>query len=132
MMFCVNKHYKGLVMSLYAELPIYRDSYSLLLAIYQLTGKFSREYKYTLGQDMKRDALNLFRNLYQANRSANKRQNLDDFLAEFELLKLEIRICVDLRLMSLKKMAEISLLTDNIGKQINAWKQKALRKESMK
>lgn len=119
-------------MSLYAELPIYRDSYSLLLAIYQLTGKFSREYKYTLGQDMKRDALNLFRNLYQANRSQNKRQNLDDFLAEFELLKLEVRICVDLRLLSLKKMAEISLLTDNIGKQINAWRQKALRNENLK
>ncbi len=119
-------------MSLYAELPIYRDSYSLLLAIYQLTGKFSREYKYTLGQDMKRDALNLFRNLYQANRSQNKRQNLDDFLAEFELLKLEVRMCVDLRLLSLKKMAEISLLTDNIGKQINAWRQKALRNENLK
>ena len=119
-------------MSLYAQLPIYRDSYSLLLAIYQLTGKFSGEYKYTLGQDMKRDALNLFRNLYQANRSQNKRQNLDDFLAEFELLKLEVRMCVDLRLLSLKKMAEISLLTDNIGKQINAWRQKALRNENLK
>ena len=119
-------------MSLYAELPIYRDSYSLLLAIYQLTGKFSREYKYTLGQDMKRDALNLFRNLYQANRSQNKRQNLDDFLAEFELLKLEVRMCVDLRLPSLKKMEEISMLTDNIGKQINAWRQKALRNENLK
>jgi len=114
-------------MSLYAELPIYRDSYSLLLAIYQLTSKFSREYKYTLGQDMKRDALNLFRNLYQANRSVNKRQNLDEFLVEFELLKLEVRMCVDLRLLSLKKMAEISLLTDNIGKQVNAWKQKVLK-----
>lgn len=114
-------------MSLYAELPIYRDSYSLLLAIYQLTSKFSREYKYTLGQDMKRDALNLFRNLYQANRSVNKRQNLDEFLVEFELLKLEVRMCVDLRLLSLKKMAEISLLTDNIGKQVNAWKQKILK-----
>ena len=119
-------------MSLYAELPIYRDSYSLLLAIYQLTGKFSREYKYTLGQDMKRDALNLFRNLYQANRAKDKRQNLDDFLAEFELLKLEVRMCVDLRLLSLKKMAEISLLTDNIGKQINAWKQKAVRQNISK
>lgn len=114
-------------MSLYAELPIYRDSYSLLLAIYQLTSKFSREYKYTLGQDMKRDALNLFRNLYQANRSVNKRQNLDEFLVEFELLKLEVRMCVDLRLLSLKKMAEISLLIDNIGKQVNAWKQKILK-----
>ena len=116
-------------MSLYKELPIYRDSYNLLLAIYQLTGKFSREYKYTLGQDMKRDALHLFRNLYQANRSQDKRQNLDEFLAEFELLKLEVRICVDLRLVSLKKMAEISLLTDSIGKQINAWKQKIVKQK---
>ena len=51
-------------MVLYNELPVYRDSYNLLLEIYKATNKFSHEYKYCLGQDMKRDVLNLFRSLY--------------------------------------------------------------------
>ena len=64
-------------MALYSELPIYRDSYNLLLAIFQATSKFSHEYKYSLGQDMKRDALCLFRNLYRANKADRKSTRLN-------------------------------------------------------
>jgi hypothetical protein len=46
-------------MALYYELPVYRDTYRLILKIFECTKDFSKEYKYTLGQDMKRDALQL-------------------------------------------------------------------------
>ena len=115
-------------MVLYNELPVYRDSYNLLIEVYKLTGKFSREYKFTLGQDMKRDALRLFRDLYRANCAVDKHQALEHFLDNFELLKMEIRLCVDMRLLPLKKMAEISLLTDAIGRQITAWRNKSRAK----
>lgn len=42
-------------MALYYELPVYRDVYQLILKIFQYTHEFAREYKYTLGQDLKRD-----------------------------------------------------------------------------
>ena len=101
-------------MVLYNELPVYRDSYNLLLEIYKATNKFSHEYKYCLGQDMKRDVLNLFRSLYRANRAVEKHQPLEEFLDDFELLKIEIRMCGDLRLLPIKKVAELALLTDAI------------------
>ncbi|MFH2143501.1 MAG: hypothetical protein ABIJ97_13835 [Bacteroidota bacterium] len=44
-------------MALYYELPVYKDIYTLLLKIFEATRLYPREYKYTLGQDMKRDAL---------------------------------------------------------------------------
>jgi len=43
-------------MALYYELPVYRDVYKLILMKYECTKDFSKEYKYTLGQDMKRDS----------------------------------------------------------------------------
>ena len=43
-------------MSLTETLPVYRDTYRLIQLIYLRTRDFSREYKYTLGQDMKRDS----------------------------------------------------------------------------
>jgi len=46
-------------MALYYELPVYRDTYRLILLNFMVTKDFSREYKFTLGQDMKRDALQL-------------------------------------------------------------------------
>jgi len=44
-------------MALYYDLPVYRDNYRLVLNISELTKDFPKEYKFTLGQDMKRDAL---------------------------------------------------------------------------
>lgn len=112
-------------MVLYSELPVYRDSYQLLLDVYRLTSGFTHEYKYSLGQDMKHDALALFRHLYHANRSSDKVQHLEHFLEDFELLKLELRMCMDLKLLSVKKMAQLSLLMDNIGRQTTAWRNKS-------
>ena len=79
-------------MALYSELPVYRDSYRLLMEIYKVTN------------------------------------TLDDF----ELLRLEIRVCLDLKLLSFKKMAEIALITDSISKQVTAWKNRTKDKDKDK
>ena len=53
-------------MVLYYELPVYRDTYRLIVKVFEYTQEFPREYKYSLGQDMKRDALQLVRSIYRA------------------------------------------------------------------
>ena len=42
-------------MALYYTLPIYKETYRLILLLFKLTKEFSREYKYSLGQDIKRE-----------------------------------------------------------------------------
>ena len=71
---------------------------------------------------MKRDALQLVRSIYRANKPVSKKEHLETFLDDFELLKLEIRLCVDMKILSIKKQAELSFLMDNIGKQITGWR----------
>ena len=105
-------------MALYYDLPVYRDTDRLLLKIFEVTKDFPQEYKFTLGQDMKRDALQWVRWLYRANKATLKKAHLDNFLDEFEWLKLEVRLCRDMKVLSLKKQTEISLLMDSIGKQV--------------
>ena len=109
-------------MARYQDLPVFRDVYQLTLRIHQLTQSFAREFKYTLGQDMKRDCLALLRSIYRVNRSRDKAPLLDVFLDDFELLKLEVRLCADLKLLSLKQQAELIELMDTIGKQITGWR----------
>jgi hypothetical protein len=53
-------------MALYYDLPVYRDTYRLVLKIFEVTKDFPKEYKFTLGQDMKRDALQLVSSIYRA------------------------------------------------------------------
>lgn len=109
-------------MALYDTLPVYAETYSLTQLVFKVTQDFPREYKFTLGQDMKRDCLNLLRLIYRINRSQNKVALLEDFLDEFELLKLEIRLCCDMKLMSIKRQADFALMMDSIGRQITGWR----------
>ena len=108
-------------MALYYDLPVYRDTYKLILKIFEYTKDFPKDYKFTLGQDMKRDALHLVRSIYRANKSVQKKEHLDDFMDDFELIKLEIRLCTDMKVLPIRKQAELSLLMDSIGKQITGW-----------
>lgn len=109
-------------MALYYTLPVYRDTYRLILAIFEATRKFPREYKYTLGQDMKRDGLVLVRSIYRANKSQDKQQHLETFQDDLELLKLQIRLAYDLHIISVKKQVEILEMMDVIGRQVSGWK----------
>lgn len=109
-------------MALYTSLPVYRDTYQLILKVFEVTKDFSKEYKYTLGQDMKRDALQLMRSIYRANKHKNRIEHLEVFLDELELLKLEIRLCVDMKLLPIKKQAALSELLERIGKQVTGWR----------
>ena len=108
-------------MALYYDLPVYRDTYKLILKIFEYSKDFPKDYKFTLGQDMKRDALQLVRSIYRANKSVQKKEHPDDFMDDFELIKLEIRLCTDMKVLPIKKQAELSLLMDSIGKQITGW-----------
>ena len=109
-------------MALYYELPVFKDVYKMTLRIFELTANFSREYKFTLGQDLKRDCILLVRSIYRANKHKDKVLYLEEFLDHFEVVKLEVRLCKDLRLISIKQQAELALLMDNIGKQITGWR----------
>ena len=109
-------------MALYYELSVYKDTYSLILLLYNVTGQYPREYKFSLGQDIKRDAMELIRSIYRANRASKKETYLLEFLEQFELLKLEIRISYDLHLLPLKTYTTISEIMTRIGKQINGWR----------
>ncbi len=68
----------------------------MVLLLFQYTKDFPREYKFTLGQDLKCDGITLVRSIYRANNAREKEQYLEQFLDDFELFKLEIRLAVAL------------------------------------
>ena len=102
-------------------LPIFLDTYKVVLDIYRATGKLPREYKYSLGEDMKKDALNLLRLIFIANHQKNKAETLSQFLAALEIVQLQIRLTYDLRAMPIRTMTHINLGLDAVGRQANAW-----------
>jgi len=99
-------------MALYQDLPVFADVYTLTHKVFLFTQDYPREYKFTLGQDMKRDCLVLLRSIYRINKSTDKVAHIEAFMDDFELLKLEIRLSGDLKLLPTKKHSELILLTE--------------------
>ena len=60
-------------MALYYDLPVYRETYQLILKIFKCTRDFPKEY--TLGQNLRRDALQLVRSIYRANKTTDKKRS---------------------------------------------------------
>jgi hypothetical protein len=80
-------------MALYYDLPVFKDVYQLILKIFDYTNHFPREYKFTLGQDLKRDGINLVRSIYRANKSKEKTPYLEGFILCLKRVKiLDIKI----------------------------------------
>ena len=58
-------------------------------------------------------------------RAQEKTTFLNEFLDNFEILKLEVRVCVDLKLMSIKRQSVLADIMNSIGKQVVGWKKSA-------
>ena len=46
-------------MARYSDLPVYNSTYDLLLAIFRFTKEFGKEYKYTVGERLKKETIEL-------------------------------------------------------------------------
>ena len=54
-------------MALHNELPVYKATYDLLLEIFKFTKEFGKEYKYTVGENLKKQTIDLLTLIYRAN-----------------------------------------------------------------
>ncbi len=54
---------------------------------------------------MKRDCITLVRSIFRANKTKEKELYLEQFPDEFEVLKPKLRLCKDLRLITIKQQA---------------------------
>jgi hypothetical protein len=59
-------------MAIYDILPVYKVSYDFLLDLFKFTKNFDREYKYTLGEDLKKETTAMMVNIYRANSNQSK------------------------------------------------------------
>jgi hypothetical protein len=98
------------------------ETYRLLLYLYTLTKHFNREYKYTLGQSMKNTGMQMVLCIFRANSATDKAEALSQLSDEIELLKLELRLCIDMRLISPEQQARAWESIESISRQMSGWK----------
>ena len=118
-------------MALYSDLPVYKSTYDLLLAIFRFTKDFGKEYKYTVGESLKKETIELLTLIYRANVKRDKQEVLQEARERIEVIRLFIRLMKDMQQISVKQFVvlpsprfctvESILLEDK--KNLNATKQ---------
>jgi len=108
-------------MAQYSELPVYKASYDLLLAIFQFTKNFTRDYKYTVGESIKKETIELINRIYRANAARDKIAVIEKARENIEVIRLYIRLMKDLKQISLDKIVTINEKIENVSKQLTGW-----------
>ena len=108
-------------MGLHNELPVYKASYDLLIAIFEFSGHFKKEYKYTVGESLKKETIELLTLIYRANSRTDKKEVLQEARERIEVIWLFIRLMKDMKQINLKKFVEINKTVENVSKQLTGW-----------
>lgn len=108
-------------MAIYNHLPVYKASYDIVLEIFGAVKEFDREYKYTLGENIKKEAIEMITNIYRANVSFDKAQHIQKAREGVEIIRMFFRLAKDLKQVSLKKFVDTNEKVENVSKQLTAW-----------
>ena len=108
-------------MGQYNELPVYKATYDLLVEMFRFTKNFRREYKYTVGESLKKEKLALITLIYRANSRKDKYAVLQEARERIEVIRLFIRLLKDLKQISLKQFVLVNLQVENVSKQLTGW-----------
>ena len=113
-------------MALSHELPVYKASYDLLLAIFRLVKNFKREYKFSIGETLKNETVSMITLIYRANARHDKHKVLQEAREKIEVVRLYVRLLKDLHQISVKQLVFLNEHIENISKQLTGW-QKSLK-----
>jgi len=108
-------------MAIYDNLPVYKTSYDLLLKIFIYFKDMNKEYKYTIGEKLKNETMELITNIYKANSVLKKENYIEKSRENIEAIRLYMRLVKDLKQISLSRFVETNEDIESISKQLSCW-----------
>jgi hypothetical protein len=107
---------------MYNQLEIYKIAYDLTINLYRFTGKMERNYRYTLGEKINNNTLELLISIYDANSNKDERYALL-YLGRkrIERLRVLIRLAKDMHVLPLNRFVVFNEMIENISRQMTGW-----------
>ena len=117
-------------MALYENLPVYKAAYDMLIACYKFCANMQRDYRYTIGEDLKKGLMTIMVDIYRANATTEKTAVLAEARQKLVVVKLQIRVLRDLKQISIKTYALQAEHIETLSKQLAAWHKYSTKTES--
>ena len=103
------------------ELIIYQKHYDLMVYSFPIIGRFPKDQRFVLGQQIENQMLEIGKMIVHANKLKQKRGKLYDIDIELEKLRFLIRIAKDLKVLTISKYGHHCERLDEIGRLLGGW-----------
>lgn len=114
-------------MAIYDNLPVFKETYDLLLQIIRLSMNLQRDFRYTIGERLKMEIMDLCIYIYKANGSYEKQEYIEKARERMVVIKLQVRVLHDVKQISVKQYAMLADRMESVSKQLTSW-EKYLKK----
>ena len=102
--------------------PVILKHYDFVLWLLPKLSKFPRDHKFLLGDRIESLALDILGHLMTANYSvARRREQLTEANLKLDHLRILMRLCKDLNLLSAKEFAYQATCVDEVGRMVGGW-----------
>lgn len=109
-------------MALFNELPVYQRCNELLVAFSKLLPGINRVYRVVYGEKIAHYIIDVMASLFKANRDRRlKSQYLMMSREEFVKVVIGVRLLYELRAINKKSFINLSLLAEEVSKQLATW-----------
>jgi len=108
-------------MAIYENLPVYKAAYDMFQDITVLRSQMKREYKFTIGERLLNETIELIINVYKANRSKAKETYIALAQEHTEVIRLLLRLIKDVKEISLKRFVALNQKIELVSKQLTGW-----------
>lgn len=109
------------------ESPIFLKTHDLLVWLMGQTIKFPKSQRFVLALRLQQCSLNFYEYLVIAVKSGQLHTNLLQADIELEKLRHHLRLCRDLKLLSLGQFEHVVRMLEEIGRLLGAWLKRAGR-----
>ena len=111
---------------IYTELNVYKDTYELLKKVTEISSQFSKNYKFTLWNELRSAVIEVVKLTYRFNSTFDLVSKIDfvkKSREKIEEIRLYLRLCRDLNLMWEVEFWKCLFLNETVSKQLT-WLQK--------
>ncbi len=112
-------------MATHTELPISKVAYDLLIVATDLTKNMPRDFKASIGKEIRDECVRLTVLIFRANSAGDKTPYLDKLIERLQVVELLFRLSKDMRFISVTQYTRAIALTSSVGKQAGGWRKYA-------
>jgi hypothetical protein len=112
-------------MAQYQHLPIYKQTYDLLVRVTEITRGYPRDFK-PFASKIREQVMEVVLLIYRANSVRAERARLLERIVELmQVIELSLRLSCDMRLITKVQFSSVVAMTDSVIRQASGWRKNA-------